>query len=66
MAGNRRHCQHGTVDAAIDGKQAVTEYESVRRVCHPALGAISEVRLRPLTGRTHQLRRHLLSLGHPI
>ena len=27
---------------------------------------ITRVRLHPLTGRTHQLRVHMLSLGHPI
>lgn len=27
---------------------------------------ITRVRLNPLTGRTHQLRVHLLALGHPI
>jgi tRNA pseudouridine32 synthase/23S rRNA pseudouridine746 synthase len=27
---------------------------------------ITRVRLNPLTGRTHQLRVHMLALGHPI
>lgn len=29
-------------------------------------GATTRVELEPLTGRTHQLRVHLLALGHPI
>ena len=43
------------------GKVAVTRY----RVCETRAGA-SLVALRPITGRTHQLRVHLRWLGHPI
>ena len=43
------------------GKPAVTDW----RVLDRAAGA-TRVELRPLTGRSHQLRVHLLALGHPI
>ncbi len=43
------------------GKPSVTRYETVERV-----RAYSLVRLHPETGRRHQLRVHLYSLGHPI
>ncbi|MDE0027543.1 MAG: RluA family pseudouridine synthase [Spirochaetaceae bacterium] len=43
------------------GKPAVTRY----RVCESA-GDASLMALRPLTGRTHQLRAHMRWLGHPI
>ncbi|MDR0636241.1 MAG: RluA family pseudouridine synthase [Treponema sp.] len=43
------------------GKQALTSYRVLR-----SWGAYSLVLLRPRTGRTHQLRVHLLHLGHPI
>ena len=41
---------------------AVTEYGMVSRAGPKA----AWMALRPLTGRTHQLRAHMLALGHPI
>lgn len=43
------------------GKAAVTTYEVLREYQHASL-----VLLKPLTGRTHQLRVHMAHLGHPI
>lgn len=47
--------------AHISGKSAMTEYE-----IEEYNGTHSLVRLKPTTGRTHQLRVHLSQLGHPI
>jgi tRNA pseudouridine32 synthase/23S rRNA pseudouridine746 synthase len=44
-----------------NGRPAVTDY----RVMRTGNGE-SRVRLYPQTGRSHQLRVHMLSLGHPI
>jgi 23S rRNA pseudouridine1911/1915/1917 synthase len=43
------------------GKPAQTVYEVIER-----LGRYTVVRCMPKTGRTHQIRVHLLYLGHPI
>ncbi|MBX3618774.1 MAG: RNA pseudouridine synthase [Rhizobacter sp.] len=43
------------------GKPSLTRYRVVERA-----GGLTRVELEPLTGRSHQLRVHLLALGHPI
>jgi len=43
------------------GAQALTEVEALER-----FGDFSLVRLRPRTGRQHQLRVHMAGVGHPI
>ncbi|NBZ89549.1 RluA family pseudouridine synthase [Stagnihabitans tardus] len=45
----------------VNGRPAVTDWQVIGR----EEGA-TRVRLHPLTGRSHQLRVHMLSLGHPI
>ena len=43
------------------GKKALTKYQLIAQESETAL-----VELTPVTGRSHQLRVHMLSLGHPI
>lgn len=43
------------------GKPSVTEWKVLARE-----GGATRLELRPLTGRSHQLRVHLRALGHPI
>jgi len=44
-----------------NGKQAITDWRVMRTG-----GGETRVRLSPKTGRSHQLRVHMLALGHPI
>lgn len=45
------------------GKPSLTRY---RALDYCEASNISRVQLEPVTGRTHQLRVHMMSIGHPI
>ena len=47
----------------VNGKHALTYYRVLER---DAEKNISRVELKPITGRSHQLRVHLAEIGHPI
>jgi len=44
-----------------EGKPSVTEYKVLERI-----GDLCKLELRPITGRTHQLRVHCAHMGYPI
>lgn len=70
LAFGRIEPKEGTIEEQISGKAAVTHYKVVQYSrCIDEMandGWVSLVELRPVTGRTHQLRRHLKHIGHSI
>jgi 23S rRNA pseudouridine1911/1915/1917 synthase len=72
--------QRGTIQSAIsrdaqrrtrmttqrsDGREAVTHYVVTRKIDSP-YGKFALLELKIETGRTHQIRVHMSSLGHPV
>ncbi|MFH1478857.1 MAG: RluA family pseudouridine synthase [Candidatus Omnitrophota bacterium] len=60
------HDKKDRMRMAIDlesGKEAITYYKVIKR---DKANNITVVEARPKTGRTHQIRLHLLHIGHPV
>ena len=58
--------EYGQIDSRVDDKNALTDYSTVESVPSKRFGKLNLVKLKPKTGRRHQLRRHLSSIGNPI
>jgi 23S rRNA pseudouridine1911/1915/1917 synthase len=54
------------VQNPVAPKEAITHYQATRRGISPEGQPVTLVSCRLETGRTHQIRVHLMSLGHPL
>ncbi|OZI42269.1 RNA pseudouridine synthase [Bordetella genomosp. 5] len=55
-----------SVERPVAPKPAITHYQPQRRGTAPAGERVTEIVCRLETGRTHQIRVHIASLGHPL
>jgi RluA family pseudouridine synthase len=58
--------ENGTIDSPIGEKNAVSKFEVVENITTLKDTSLCLVNFYPITGRTHQLRIHASSIGHPI
>jgi len=56
----------GTIQEPVNKKEAITRFVKVATVESPRFKHLNLIKLKPETGRRHQLRIHLAGLGNPI
>lgn len=60
------HTRLRLIPTATDAPASLTRIHAVTHLHHALHGALSELLLEPVTGKTNQLRVHLAAIGHPI
>ncbi|MEL0643368.1 RNA pseudouridine synthase [Olleya sp. Ti.3.14] len=58
--------QEGFITTTVDGKTSKSKYKVHQTIDSKRFGKLNLVQLEPFTGRRHQLRKHLFSIGNPI
>lgn len=58
--------KEGAIDNVLENKDAVTVFKVLKSVPSNKYKFINLITLNPITGRRHQLRKHLAGMGHPI
>ncbi|MGG6231934.1 RluA family pseudouridine synthase [Tenacibaculum sp. SDUM215027] len=58
--------KNGKINLPIEDKNAFTSFEVIETVESPRFDFLNLVKLTPKTGRKHQLRKHLFTIGNPI
>ncbi|SDS16858.1 23S rRNA pseudouridine1911/1915/1917 synthase [Polaribacter sp. KT25b] len=56
----------GFINSFVDKKEAYTNYTVLQSVISKRFEFLNLIKLLPKTGRKHQLRKHLFSIGNPI
>ena len=56
----------GKVISSVDSKKSKSKYKVLNSVPSERFGSLNLIKLSPKTGRRHQLRIHLASIGNPI